>query len=325
MDTAQGEGTPKRVTPADVHNIAFTRPPIGKRGYHEQEVDDFLDIIEQELARLIEQNEQLKAGGNADPAAVAQATDRAIAEENSRLQSQLAALEQQHNDLRRQHGELSQQFSALEQQHNDLQQAQGDTGQVHQALQEQLRAAQERVAQAEEQARQAHEQLQAATANQGSGATSAEHHQQAVKVLALAQQTADQHLAEAKAEADKLRNDAQATAEQLHQESTAAAEQRLAEAQAKADQLHQESSSRATKTVQDAEQRAAAMNEAMETRRGALQKHVDELRTFEREYRTRLKSYLESQLRDLERGGAPADQGAQADGAVPEQAAEQAH
>ena len=59
----------------------------------------------------------------------------------------------------------------------------------------------------------------------------------------------------------------------------------------------------ATKVVQDAEQRAAAMNEAMESRRGALQKHVDELRTFEREYRTRLKSYLESQLRDLERGG----------------------
>ena len=34
-----------------------------------------------------------------------------------------------------------------------------------------------------------------------------------------------------------------------------------------------------------------------------LEKKIDELRTFEREYRTRLKTYLESQLRDLgERG-----------------------
>jgi hypothetical protein len=30
---------------------------------------------------------------------------------------------------------------------------------------------------------------------------------------------------------------------------------------------------------------------------------VEELRTFEREYRTRLKSYLESQLRDLDASG----------------------
>ena len=35
----------------------------------------------------------------------------------------------------------------------------------------------------------------------------------------------------------------------------------------------------------------------------ARQRCVEELRTFEREYRTRLKSYLESQLRDLDASG----------------------
>src|SRR5688572_31629451 len=35
----------------------------------------------------------------------------------------------------------------------------------------------------------------------------------------------------------------------------------------------------------------------------ALQKHIEELKQFEREYRTRLKAYLESQLRDLEGRG----------------------
>ncbi len=29
------------LTPADVHNVAFSKPPIGKRGYNEDEVDAF--------------------------------------------------------------------------------------------------------------------------------------------------------------------------------------------------------------------------------------------------------------------------------------------
>ena len=40
-----------------------------------------------------------------------------------------------------------------------------------------------------------------------------------------------------------------------------------------------------------------------EARLSALERRVEELRTFEREYRTRLKSYLESQLRDLDASG----------------------
>ena len=50
--------------------------------------------------------------------------------------------------------------------------------------------------------------------------------------------------------------------------------------------------------------------------KSVLEKKIDELRTFEREYRTRLKTYLESQLRDLgERGSAaPSDSRAGAGG-----------
>ncbi|MGP4054261.1 DivIVA-like cell division protein Wag31 [Mycobacterium sp. 4D054] len=44
------------LTPADVHNVAFSKPPIGKRGYNEDEVDAFLDLVENELSRLIEEN-----------------------------------------------------------------------------------------------------------------------------------------------------------------------------------------------------------------------------------------------------------------------------
>ncbi len=47
------------LTPADVHNVAFKKPSIGKRGYDEDEVDAFLDVVEAELARLIEENNDL--------------------------------------------------------------------------------------------------------------------------------------------------------------------------------------------------------------------------------------------------------------------------
>jgi DivIVA domain-containing protein len=48
------------LTPADVHNVAFSKPPIGKRGYNEDEVDAFLDLVENELSRLIEENADLR-------------------------------------------------------------------------------------------------------------------------------------------------------------------------------------------------------------------------------------------------------------------------
>src|SRR5664279_4085156 len=74
------------LTPADVHNVAFKKPSIGKRGYDEDEVDAFLDVVEAELARLIEENNDLtsrlasyEAGGTpaARPAPVAEAAPAA--------------------------------------------------------------------------------------------------------------------------------------------------------------------------------------------------------------------------------------------------------
>ena len=74
------------LTPADVHNVAFSKPPIGKRGYNEDEVDAFLDLVENELTRLIEENSDLRqrieeldhelasGGGASAPAASVQPT-----------------------------------------------------------------------------------------------------------------------------------------------------------------------------------------------------------------------------------------------------------
>ncbi|MGH3431070.1 MAG: DivIVA domain-containing protein, partial [Mycobacteriales bacterium] len=52
------------LTPADVHNVVFKKPPIGKRGYDEDDVDAFLDEVERELARLIEETSDAASRGD---------------------------------------------------------------------------------------------------------------------------------------------------------------------------------------------------------------------------------------------------------------------
>jgi DivIVA domain-containing protein len=42
----------ERLKPVDVRNVAFGKPPIGRRGYDESEVDTFLDRVEQTLSQL---------------------------------------------------------------------------------------------------------------------------------------------------------------------------------------------------------------------------------------------------------------------------------
>src|ERR1044071_3450617 len=92
------------LTPADIHNVAFKKPPIGKRGYDEEEVDAFLDEVERELARLIEENNELRAqverGGRGGAPAVSGADPRMAAELNDmkaqldRIQRDKTAAEQ---------------------------------------------------------------------------------------------------------------------------------------------------------------------------------------------------------------------------------------
>jgi DivIVA domain-containing protein len=44
-----GSTTGDRLTPELVRNVAFAKPPIGQRGYNEDEVDAFLDVVEATL------------------------------------------------------------------------------------------------------------------------------------------------------------------------------------------------------------------------------------------------------------------------------------
>jgi DivIVA domain-containing protein len=71
----------------------------------------------------------------------------------------------------------------------------------------------------------------------------------------------------------------------------------------KRDQLVSEAREQSERLVREAEAKKSQTLGALEQERSLLERKIDELRGFEREYRTRLKSYLETQLKDLEAKG----------------------
>jgi DivIVA domain-containing protein len=48
------------LTPADIHNVAFGKATIGKRGYDEEQVDALLDEVSMEMIGLLEENAELE-------------------------------------------------------------------------------------------------------------------------------------------------------------------------------------------------------------------------------------------------------------------------
>ena len=80
-------------------------------------------------------------------------------------------------------------------------------------------------------------------------------------------------------------------------------EEHVREGIEKRDALIAEGHATAARIVGDAESRQRAQLELLEQERVQLELRVDELRTFEREYRVKLKGYIESQLRELDSSG----------------------
>jgi DivIVA domain-containing protein len=223
------------LTPADVHNVVFKKPPIGKRGYDEDEVDAFLDVVEAELARLIEENNELRATAGRGGARVEEAP-ASVAAPAPPVQ-QPAAQQPREDDSAR-----------------------------------------------------------------------------ASRMLALATETADRYVNEAKTQAEqmltgaktnseRLMTDARSKSEQMVAEAKHRAESMVGDARTRAETMEREARAKAAALDQDAERRHVEAMGTLEEKRSSLERKIEELRTFEREYRTRLRSYLESHLRDLDSRG----------------------
>jgi DivIVA domain-containing protein len=241
------------LTPADVHNVAFSKPPIGKRGYNEDEVDAFLDLVETELARLIEEN----------------------------------------NDLRNQVEQLDQRQRA----------APVATGPCLRAVESPGPVIAPVPLPMTEQA-----------------SPDGDYNVHAARVLGLAQEMAERLAGEAKADADamlsqartqseQLLSDARAKADGMVNEARTRAETMVNDARTRAETLERQSRDKAASLERDAARKRTEILAGLSQEQGIMEKKIDELRTFERDYRTRLKTYLDSQLRDLDGRGfaAPVD------------------
>ncbi|WP_052359512.1 hypothetical protein [Actinoplanes friuliensis] len=157
----------------------------------------------------------------------------------------------------------------------------------------------------------------------------------ALQVLTLAQRTAEEHIAAANRHAEKIRTDAQAAADQsardaqVHahnvrkeadkvlNDARATSEQaardariRADEAQRKADQILADANAQSQTIIGEAEGHAEQLKSQAQQRyedsvgsliakREALQQQIESLENFDREYRTRLTTFMQGQLRAL--------------------------
>jgi DivIVA domain-containing protein len=124
----------------------------------------------------------------------------------------------------------------------------------------------------------------------------------ATRLLEIAARNADELVSEAKDNADKIIGEARTKAERLESEARSTAEQLESDAHARSERLDGETA-----------ERRVLLFGALDTELDSLEQEVESLRTFEREYRSRLKAYFEQQLQvldgDMETAASPLSDG----------------
>ncbi|WP_107774571.1 DivIVA domain-containing protein [Nocardioides sediminis] len=223
------------LTPEDVSNKRFT-PVRLREGYDMGEVDQFLDEVEAELARLTKENDDLRSKLSAAQTGSAPAPVRAPEPEPAKVEEKPAPAPTPVP-------------------------AAAPTGV---------------------------ETIRVETVPEASNA--------AARLLELATRNADELVDEAKNEADKIVGAARTKAERLE-----------AESKTKADRLEADARQRSQMLDSETAERRQQMFGDLEKERDKLSSEVETLRSFEREYRSRLKSYFTQQLEALQGSPSVAD------------------
>ncbi len=225
------------LTPEDVSNKRFT-PVRLREGYDMGEVDQFLDEVEAELARLTKENEDLRTKLSAAQAGGAT--------------SSIAPVPTPEPEP------------------------------VVQKIPEPETAPQPAITPAvvSPAAEGGIETIRVETVPEASNA--------AARLLEIATRNADEMVEDAKNEADKIIGEARTKAERLESEARTKAERVESDARTRAQMLDSETSERRAQLFGD-----------LEKERDKLNVEVENLRSFEREYRSRLKTYFTQQLEAL--------------------------
>lgn len=260
------------LTPADVHNVAFSKPPIGKRGYNEDEVDAFLDLVEQELSRLIEENA----------------------------------------DLRQRVGELDQEIADAKSAARQNPQQSAPAPVVQKVPEPQRPVEPPKpppvvapVAQPVAAAAQSGDSNMQAAKILGLAQEMAD------RLTGDAKSESEQLLGNARTNAERLVTDARTRSEAMMSEARQKSESLLTDAQTRSETQLRQAKEKADALQADAERKHTEIMATINQQRSVLEGRIEQLKTWEREYRVRLRSYLESQLEELANSASalPADNG----------------
>ncbi len=290
------------LTPTDVANKQFR---IAFRGYSLDEVDAFLDEVETELSRLLRLNADGPGRGGAGTTAqqVLAASDAGDGPAGAERSGTAPAVGT---------SDAAPPAEATPAPPTPLRGLEGQEAALRTLLLAQ-RTADEAVAEARAEA----EQL-VNSAREASTSTLGAARQEATTTLTSARAEAAETLGSAREEAETTR----AAAKKESEAALAAAKQQvdttLTSARKEAEATLTAARREAETTLAAARAKAAGIEEEVAARihaatgnldaeRRDLEQRVEELRSFEREYRTRLKAYLENQLRDLDNRAGPDD------------------
>ena len=253
------------LTPEDVRNKQFTTVRF-KEGYDLDEVDNFLDEIEESLAAVTREAEDLRATAKGEVPESIREEIRSLGDENARLKSELDQSAKALEDAEARVVASADSTASDEALKNSQTRVNELESQLSSA-QDELTASLAAISELKEQLAASESEGVAAAAIAAETSTPAEQGIASVRILELAQRTADEAVASAHIESEQLLNAAKSTSEDL---------------------------------VTEAKLSVASITREFEVQRVAMERRVEELRAYEREYRGRLRSYLEGQLRELE-------------------------
>lgn len=106
---------------------------------------------------------------------------------------------------------------------------------------------------------------------------------------------AERTLVDARAKAQEIARDAQGNAEGVRRD----AEKVLVDAKAAADGVAKDAKAKAEELEREAKQRYQEVVGSLEAQRSSLQEQIDTLQQFDKDYRSRLRTFMHSQLRAL--------------------------
>jgi DivIVA domain-containing protein len=119
-------------------------------------------------------------------------------------------------------------------------------------------------------------------------------------LLQLARRLHEEHVREGVEKRDALIAEGQAQAARTIDEAQAQAAHAIEESKAQAARVLEDGRAQANRAIEEAQAQTRSQLSALDHERTVLEARVEELRNFEREYRAKLKGYIEGQLRELE-------------------------